>query len=1010
MTNSILHENTEQPHSYFFSYDNVSEALSFERHRAKGYKNLNGEWEFKLTDTPETIPEGFLTPQDNTNRWKTITVPGHWQLQGYGHPHYTNVQYPFPVDPPFIPTNNPTGYYKRRFFISRETEDAEQILRFEGVDCTYNVWINGQYVGYSTVSRLPDEFNITKYTTVGENTIHIQVTQWSAMSYVEDQDMWWLSGIFRDVYIYERNKEAIRDIFIQSELINDYTDGNLMIELDMNTISHSNDLHLEVDLFSPTHEKIISESFSIDELSSHSLKAIPVKNALHWTAETPNLYVLLVKLFKNSELIQVIPQKVGFRTVELTDGLIKINGKAILFKGVNRHDWHPKLGRAVPLDKMEQDIKIMKAFNINAVRTAHYPNDPRFYDLCDSYGLYVIDEADLETHGMSIVGREHELSESQEWEATYLDRMVQMVERDKNHPSIIIWSLGNESGFGKNHIAMANWAKQRDKTRLIHYEGESRFIFENNLSQLNEAADMFSTMYTSVQEMIAEGKKDLPQPHILCEFGHAMGNGPGGFKEYFDAFYHYPRLQGGFVWEWIDHGIQVNENEDVFYYGGDFNDYPNDGNFVIDGLLFPNRQPSPALLEYKAAIQPVKFTFNDSGKIVTLRNQFDFRNLNTLTFSLTIRNEGKIIQTSNLNSINLLPGEELDVDLTSFITDIKEDMSEIVLTIEAKERSIVPYADGNHPVAWGQHILTKYSMDEIKPENDYLVTSNDNCLMISGHQNFLEFDTIYGKITKWQVNGKELLHSMPRLNFWRPLIDNDRLGISEFFATPVADQWKENGVHMLSERINDVSFKESEAGFIIEVKSTIGATTKDWGFKAITTYTILKDGSLILDVAATKFGKGPLTLPKIGWQFELNPDLQNVAWYGLGPNETYVDSCQAGFINYWKNTVDELFTPYVRPQENGNHLDTRYVMLTDERGVGLKVSSDSFNFSANNYSTAGIDQAEHTSELHKVDFVELNIDYKQYGIGSASCGPDVLPEYRLENTDFHFTVLLEQIN
>lgn len=1007
LSHHVINEHAEKARAYFFSYQNETAALTFDLEKSFGYLSLNGHWEFRLTDNPEIIPSDFFVEKPN-EPWPKISVPGHWQLQGYGQPHYTNVQYPFPVEPPLIPTDNPTGYYRKEFFVTQKNADSQQIIRFEGVDCAYRLWLNGTYVGYGSGSRLPLEFDISELVVEGPNRIYVQVMQWSAMSYIEDQDMWWLSGIYRDVYLFERPREAITDVFVKASLDNEYQNGQLEIELDSSVTSAG--YFVEIILLSQTAQRVVYQSQLLALQQPMVIEKTTISEPHHWTAETPHLYNLLIKLYKGEELVQVIPQQIGFRTVELKDGLIQINGQAIMFKGVNRHDWHPRLGRTVPFKEMEKDIQLMKAYNLNAVRTAHYPNHPKFYELCDQYGLYVIDEADLETHGMEIVNRRDELSDSLEWQPAYLDRMERMVERDKNHPSIIIWSLGNESGFGQNHLAMSRWAKKRDETRLIHYEGETRQIFERELGQLNEAADMFSTMYTSVEQMIEEGQRsELSQPHILCEYGHAMGNGPGGLKEYVEAFYQYPRLQGGFIWEWLDHGIEVTRNgQKQFAYGGDFNDYPNDSNFVIDGMLFPNRKPSPALLEYQKVIQPVKIVFAEDSLSITVTNRFDFRNLNSLDFTLLISRQGKTIETVQLEQIDLLPRATRTVSLPLELSVFRQLPGELVVTILAQEKAELPYASLNHIVAWEQQIVVPYGLTEMTPKTDYQIEQVGNLLKITGNQSKLTFDLIHGRLIEWQAKGTSLFKSAPQLNFWRALIDNDRLGISEFFAQPVADEWFAYGVNLLQERIEDVSYEETQLGLVIQVKSTIGAVTKDWGFKTRTHYVVAKDGHLTMTVTAKRFGNGPSTLPKIGWQFKLAKELQQVSWYGLGPSESYSDSQQAGYIGHWQKTVDELFTPYVRPQENGNHVKTRHLVISDERGNGLKISADTFNFGVNNYSTEMIDEATHTSELQKANFVELNIDYGQYGLGSASCGPEVLPEYRLANQDFHFTVTVEQ--
>lgn len=566
---NVLQRNRLPGRSYHLSYLNENDALTYERGLSRGYMLLNGIWKFEYAQNPQEATDRFFDPELDVEQWDEIQVPGHWQCQGYGKPHYTDLYYPFPYDPPYTPTENPTGCYRRDFIFPEHYSDSQIILRFEGVDSAFHVWINGQEVGYSQGSRLPSEFDVTDFVRSGKNTIAVKVYQWSDGSYIEDQDMWWLSGIFRDVSLLMKPKIQLRDFFIQTKFDDNYTDALLKLDVSLLNLCDENEVaaSLRVRLLDE-NDRLVQEQ----ALSNINLKyGIPTDEKLDlsiskphkWTAEHPYLYHVLLELTsQDGKILEVIPCRIGFREIEVRNGNFLVNGVPIMLHGVNRHDHHPDLGRVCPYEYMLKDVQMMKQHNINAVRTSHYPNDPRFYDLCDQYGLYVIDEADLECHGVELLGKPDLLSDDPEWMEAYLDRVRRMVERDKNHPSIIMWSLGNESGFGCNIEAMAAWCKEKDPTRLVHYEGDKD----------NKVTDVCSTMYTSVEKLVELAQKEDHRAHILCEYAHAMGNGPGGLKEYQIAFQTYSRLQGGFVWEWIDHGLrQTNaEGTDYYVYGGDF--------------------------------------------------------------------------------------------------------------------------------------------------------------------------------------------------------------------------------------------------------------------------------------------------------------------------------------------------------------------------------------------------------------------------------------------------------
>ncbi|GGE31726.1 beta-galactosidase [Pullulanibacillus camelliae] len=1024
---NVLERHRLRDHAYFFSYPSKETALTNQRGASTCFKLLNGVWKFFYADNPHAVPEQFYAGDYDSSDWNELRVPSSWQMHGYGRPHYTNVQYPFPIQPPFVPTENPTGCYIRSFQLSEEWLGGRVILRFEGVDSAFHVWINGKEVGYSQGSRVASEFDITGALGVGENHIAVKVYQWSDGSYIEDQDMWWLSGIFRDVYLVGKPNVHIDDLFIHTDLDEAYQDGYLRVDTRvLNQLPSSVENYvIEAELYDHTNQRVASSTEILGLLPPASEKEMtlnmPIQQPEKWSAESPYLYQLLL-IFKDDKgkVVEVIPQQVGFRKVELHEGVMRINGAAIKLKGVNRHDHHPVYGKAVPLDWMVEDVKLMKQHNINAVRTSHYPNDPRFYELCDRFGLYVIDEADLECHGFEIAGNGDQISDDPEWEAAYLDRMRRMVERDKNHPAIIMWSLGNESGYGCNHQAMAWWAKERDASRLIHYEGETRKLMsaaggENFPQEDPVSSDVHTTMYTSVEIMEQLGQRtDLQKPHILCEYAHAMGNGPGGLKAYWETFYKYPRLQGGFVWEWLDHGIrQEAEDGEVYYaYGGDFGDQPHDSNFVIDGLVRPDHTPSPGLLEYKKVIQPVRVTAADlqAGNL-TIRNLYDFISLDHLHLSWSIEADGKVVDGGKINLPTIFPGDQRDVHIPfSLQEETIQANTDYWLQVAFRLGSDTLWAPAGHMVAWEQFKLPvgfkkerRVSFDRLAPLS---LEENTTTLFIKGDDFTLAFNKIYGVIDAWQAQGEEVLVEGPRLNLWRAPIDNDFWSQSDDRDMGTFADWTSYGLRDVQHHVYSVETEIKNPCIDVIVKSRVAPPRLAWGMATTYTYSIYRNGAVRLEVRGHPEENGPKTLPRIGLQLKLPKVFEQVKWYGKGPGEAYADSQQANRYGVWSTTVDDLMTNYVVPQENGLRYDVKWSALTTQEGLGLAImGAPHYHFSAHYFTTADLEKARHTHELTKREVITYTLDHKHHGLGTASCGPDVQDPYRLYTEDFHFKVL-----
>ena len=1012
----VFARNREPARAHFVPYGDMASALAGDKGRSDRFRLLNGVWKFCFSESPEEAPEQFFEECFDDGGWDDIPVPYSWQMQGHGRPHYTNVQYPFPTDPPRVPTENPTGSYRRQFFVPEDWANREIFLRFEGVDSVFNVWVNGQEVGYSQGARLPAEFDVTTRVRPGLNTLAVQVIQWSDGSYLEDQDMWWLSGIFRDVCLIATPKLHLFDFQVQTVLDDDYDDAALKVRTVTRNYSGqaAEGFCVEAKLTDADGRAVANLAPSLlpveaggqCEVNLDARIAGPEK----WSAERPFLYDLRIVLKDpTGSVTEVVSTKVGFRRVEIRDGNLLVNGVPIMLKGVNRHDHHPDLGKAVPLESMLEDVLLMKRHNVNAVRTSHYPNDPRFYDLCDAYGLWVLDETDVECHGFGSVGDISRISDDPVWEAAYVDRMVRMVERDKNHPSVIIWSLGNESGFGRNHEAMAARAREIDPTRPIHYEGDKEL----------KVADILGPMYPHVDSVIqvGEGKEAVSfggynlepseytdKPMILCEYAHAMGNGPGGLKEYWEAFYKYERLQGAFVWDWIDQGLRqtTESGTERFAYGGDYGDEPNDGNFLINGLIFPDRTPSPGLVEYKKVLEPVKVVDLASGRL-SISNRYDFIDLDHLHLGWTVTADDRVVQSGTLPMPAVPAGESGSVTIPYAPIQSAEAGAEYWLNVRFTLAHDTSWADQDHEVAWAQFELPSQAQPSFRANPASMprlrCEESSQALSIVGADFSMVFDKVRGVIKSWEHEGLPLICGGPRLNFWRAPTDND---------ARVAGEWRQAGLHRLTHRSDAISVQQEEEQVVkVTVSSRIAPPVLDRGFVCEYVYTIYGSGDVTIETRGVPHGEFSV-LPRIGLQMALPGALNQVRWYGRGPGESYPDSREAGRIGVWSCSVEELWTPYVYPQENGNRADVRWVALTDLRGMGLFAQgAPCINFSAHRFRTEDIEEAKHTDELVPRDEITLNLDYHQHGLGSASCGPGVLPQYELKPHEFTFRVRLK---
>ena len=950
-------------------------------------------------DAPEYSPTGFFEPDFDTAIMADIKVPGNWQVQGYGKMHYSDLWYNFPINPPYVPTENPTGIYKRQFMIDESFKDKKILLRFCGVDSAFHVWVNGEEVGYSKGARNEAEFDISKFVHEdAANDLTVRVYQWSDGTYLEDQDMWWLSGIFRDVELLGVPYAGINDFKVIADLDDKYEKGLLDLSY---TLREPKGQSVEVELIDSKGQQVLSQKITGDKSSLHA----EIPNVAHWTAETPVLYQLLISVFEGDKLIEVIPQKVGFRNIRLAGEVFLVNGVAIKFKGVNRHDYNPRNGRVVSKEEIEKDILLMKQFNINAIRTSHYPASAYLYDLCDEYGMYVIDETDLECHGFELTGKYDWISDDPKWEMSYVSRMVRMIERDKNHPSIIFWSLGNESAFGTNFVKMTEVAKKMDPTRLVHYEGD----FEV------EAADIYSTMYSwlehpTKQPLMETIIKESKKPHILCEYGHAMGNGPGNLKEYQDLFYAHDKLQGGFIWEWFDHGIEsyTEAGEKYYRYGGDFGDDPSNKDFCIDGMLMPDRTPSPSLYEYKKVIEPIQTTAIDlnSGEIELL-SRFDFQDLQIFDLYYTILEDQTLIEDGTISLPSIPARKSLQLTLPYDLNFSVKPGASYFLNISYRLKATTNYAPKGYELASANFELPiKAEGIAVVPSGSLQVEKFETTLTITGANFSVMFDTVRGTLLKLVRNGQPILERGPKFTLWRAPISNDMEIIDEMK--------KRDFLHLEHEIVSSFDWKESEKAVQVTVKTINSTTNSAWHYKCTYSYTIYGSGDIRFNLEGTPSGKidsAPAMLPRLGISMHVNKDLNQVKYLGRGPRENYMDSKEAGYLGVYDSTVADMFTNYVVPQANGNRMDTRWVALTDDRDQGIFIAEEEgFNFSTSYYEEFDLDNAKHTCDLKERDYVVVNIDYKQNALGSYSCGQWQLEKYRTTFEKFNLSFRLTGFN
>lgn len=939
--------------------------------------SLNGEWDFKYVDAPELSPEGF-EQSGACEGWDKIDVPSVWQLRGYDKMHYTDVLYPFPVNPPHVPDENPTGIYKKTVVLDEQWMEKDTVLKFHGVDSAFDVWVNGKHVGFGKVSRLPSEFDITGFVKTGENDITVRVYKWSDGTYLEDQDMWWLSGIYRDVELINEEKNAVLDLRVNGTLDDSYKNGFFTAGITMKQAGTNLGWKLSY------KGKTVLEGELVSEGKDICIEA-EIPEVHTWTAETPELYEFTV-MTENQE----VTVRCGFRKIEIKDKNFRVNNQVILLNGINHHDYNPREGRRVTREQMESDIRLMKQYNINAVRCSHYPANEYFYDLCDEYGLYVIDEADLECHGFEWVENYTWITDDETWKDAYVDRSVRMVKRDRNHPSIIMWSMGNESAFGCNFRSAAEAIRELDDTRLVHYEGD----FEA------EVTDVYSTMYTRLKGLkeIAEYQIKGDKPHVMCEYGHAMGNGPGGLKAYQDMYRKYKRLQGGFLWEWYDHGIYTEEKDKKYYkYGGNYGDFPTNGNFCIDGILMPDRTPSPGMEEYKQIIAPVEITaVEGSMNKIQIRNYYDFLNLDTTTLYWEVKAEDQMIQDGTVEGLSVAPheGKIIALPITAFELQENTDYYLNLTVCQKEERNYAPAGYEIKKVQIPMQIR-KDGFSVRETADKLQVTEGQGGLTVENSRVTAKFSTVFGKLISFGKDGKEYLTEGPRMNVYRATIDNDMYKKEDwmnkyFIQKPV-------------EETEYVSCLKEDDKVIVRIGTFFSCYNQSWGFECDYTYTVYSCGQMKVEIQGKAVQRGklePAFLPRIGVIMKGNKNFQKTMWYGMGPGESYVDSKAASIMGIYENTVDGMMTDYVFPQENGHHEQVKWFRIGDGKDGLLCKMEEKLGLNLANYTDESLEKAQHPFEIEKADDVIIHLDYRQSGLGSNSCGEEQLEENKVKLQDF----------
>lgn len=995
----MLHDNAMPTRAYYIPASIRKDDLVENRESSDRFQLLNGEWNFKYYKSIYDVKDAFYLNGYDTSEFDKATVPGVWQMAGYDMHQYTNIRYPFPFDPPYVPQDIPCGAYVHTFTYHREEKATSAFLNFEGVDSCFYVWINGRYVGYSQVSHMTSEFDVTSLLEDGTNTLAVLVLKWCDGSYLEDQDKFRMSGIFRDVYLLKRPQKSIWDYRITTKVEQD----KAIVKLNL---AYSEPIETAIDI-----EDQSGALVAHGEIEQDGSLEFTVSNPVMWNTESPYLYTVIL-----STPDEVIVDHIGFRTIEIKDAVLYFNGEKIKFRGVNRHDSDPETGCVIGVEQIKKDLTLMKQHNFNAIRSSHYPNAPYFYQMCDKYGFMVIDEADIEAHGPFMLYRKEDtdrnrfhrwnekIADNPEWEYAIVDRVQRMVQRDKNRTCIVMWSMGNESAYGCNFEKALEWTKSFDPDRITQYESARYRNYDKTYDY--KYLDLYSRMYPALTEIDEYLEKDGSKPFLLVEYCHSMGNGPGDFEDYFQAIQKDDRMCGGFVWEWCDHAIahgKADNGKTIYYYGGDHGESIHDGNFCVDGLVYPDRTPHTGLLEYKNVYRPVRVvSYAQEDGTLLFHNYMDFDNLKDFVeIDYEMTQDGLTVEKGSVENLSAAPHSdgktELKLQVPSagkiylkFIYILKKELpllqkgyvlgfEEIKLeNQDGRNQKVLEWAEKEESAGT---IIVKESAEKIELQaNAFSYTLNKR----------------NGLFEDIQFAGRNYLNHPMELNIWRAPTDNDMY---------IKSEWKKAHYDKAYTRVYNIEVLQNKYGVFIMEHLAVVADTVQKIIDIELTWKIDKTGKIIASIEAQKDEEFP-DLPRFGIRLFLDKKFEDVAYYGMGPHESYRDKHQATSHGIYRSKVTDLHEDYIRPQENGSHYDCDYVELTNAQYGFAIVSEDSFSFNASYYTQEVLEQTEHNFELEESDSTVLCVDYALNGIGSNSCGPVVLDQYRFRENEFRFQLKL----
>ena len=996
---SVLHENTMPARAYYIPASKRMDSLVEHREESDRMQLLNGTWKFQYFNSIYDMQETFFEKNYNTENFDEIQVPSVWQMAGYDTHQYTNIRYPFPFDPPYVPQNIPCGAYVHNFEYSRDEKASKAFLNFEGVDSCFYVWINGSYIGYSQVSHMTSEFDVTDVLQDGTNTVAVLVMKWCDGSYLEDQDKFRMSGIFRDVYILKRPKQAISDYHIKTRI----EDMLAKVEIEMK-------------FYSPLNVKISIEDrngavVALGSIAEEGTAVLEIASPELWNTENPYLYKLILETEN-----EVIVDHIALRKIEIKDQVIYLNGQKIKFRGVNRHDSDPVTGFTISPEQITTDLTLMKQHNFNAIRSSHYPNAPFFYEMCDKYGFMVIDEADIEAHGPFMIYRKEDtdynrfkrwnekIADDPVWEEAIVDRVKLMVERDKNRFCIVMWSMGNESAYGCNFEKALEWTKNFDPDRITQYESARYRNYDETYDYSN--LDVYSRMYPAFSEIQEYLDKDGSKPFLLVEYCHSMGNGPGDFEDYFQMIQDNDKMCGGFVWEWCDHAIAHGTAENgktIYAYGGDHGEEIHDGNFCMDGLVYPDRTVHTGLLEYKNVYRPARVISYDkeSGELV-LHNYMDFDDLKDyVKISYELTQDGLVISKGKLPEVSAAPHSEGKINLKINVPENGKCYLKLIYHLKKE----VPLLDEDHILGFDEIEVSKDGakcklaekwLQKTAVDSELQVNENDTQIHIKGREFAYTIDKRTALFTEMKIAGREYLNHPMELNIWRAPTDNDMY---------IKSEWKKAHYDKAYTRAYTTEVVQGKHGVKITSHASVVAETVQKILDVTITWKIEAAGKIDADIAVTKDDEFP-DLPRFGVRMFLDKKLSAARYFGMGPQESYCDKHQAASHGLYQANVDDLHEDYIRPQENGSHYDCEYVELNNSR-YGIVVSAENaFSFNASYYTQEELEKKTHNYELTESDSVVFCVDYALNGIGSNSCGPVVLDQYRFDDVLFRFQFTL----